>query len=646
MDYQYETDSRSFKLRQEGKEYILSLSIVGDFLRFSGQKNLGKDCDFYETDFSLDDLREINRYFLIISSIKEAQNELIKAIEKQQVGIENDQNLLKIIFYMAIGTDKIVIRISLEKKDSAFKKIKNPEEQEPFTGTVHLKNRGNYPEDEHRINILEENNEKLKISQSNLISDMQKLLNISQQLLKETNILYEENAKLNIRIQKMQKDTFDINIEIDSLREEEKSLNEENLKLKNYNSELEMYLEQKKEYLRKNYQENKKKKKIKEEDLDLGNGPKAISSRYDEAQIKTYIPRPSAKPKSLAYDEGLFTSPRVPFYYTEKRIAQYLNNNLNSDKINYSDIDINDENKFKNSFIKNNNNEYNLNNISYNTYNKKIYGNEIYNTQYNINDKSPEDNRKKKQAKTVTDNQIGKQTNGRIIEKQNDNEEENMVRNTDSYYEQSQSHMEGENNRVTESLPSNIQESQSHILNQTETEPEKNFNYINSEIIKNPKEEEMILNKINTNGKDINFNLIYKAINDTDCAQAFHQKCDKARRTLVLIETIDEKRFGGFTTESWEGDGIDKIDKEAFVFSLDKMKIYNIISEQPAIGCYPNYGPVFLGCQIKVNDNFFVKGGTTYKKNTNYATNSDYELNDGVKFYGIKDIEVFEVNFI
>ena len=221
-----------------------------------------------------------------------------------------------------------------------------------------------------------------------------------------------------------------------------------------------------------------------------------------------------------------------------------------------------------------------------------------------------------------------------------------MVRNTDSYYEQSQSHMEGENNRVTESLPSNIQESQSHILNQTETEPEKNFNYINSEIIKNPKEEEMILNKINTNGKDINFNLIYKAINDTDCAQAFHQKCDKARRTLVLIETIDEKRFGGFTTESWEGDGIDKIDKEAFVFSLDKMKIYNIISEQPAIGCYPNYGPVFLGCQIKVNDNFFVKGGTTYKKNTNYATNSDYELNDGVKFYGIKDIEVFEVNFI
>ena len=43
MDYQYERDTRTFKLRQEGKEYILSLSLVGDFLRLSGQENIGKD---------------------------------------------------------------------------------------------------------------------------------------------------------------------------------------------------------------------------------------------------------------------------------------------------------------------------------------------------------------------------------------------------------------------------------------------------------------------------------------------------------------------------------------------------------------------------------------------------------------------------
>lgn len=141
-------------------------------------------------------------------------------------------------------------------------------------------------------------------------------------------------------------------------------------------------------------------------------------------------------------------------------------------------------------------------------------------------------------------------------------------------------------------------------------------------------------------------NLIYKATLNTDRAEIFHQKCDRAQRTLVVIETINNRRFGGYTTQSWAGDGIDKDDEEAFVFSLDKLQIYNIISGQPAIGCYPKYGPVFLGCQIKVNDNFFVKGGTTYRKNTNYAINSDFELNDGIKFFGIKDIEVFEVNLI
>ena len=156
----------------------------------------------------------------------------------------------------------------------------------------------------------------------------------------------------------------------------------------------------------------------------------------------------------------------------------------------------------------------------------------------------------------------------------------------------------------------------------------------------------MLLNKLGKQGKNIKLKLLYKATIDSDKAEIFHKKCDKAKTSLVIIETINGMRFGGYTTQSWEGDGIDKKDDNAFVFSLDKLQIYNIISGQPAIGCYPKYGPVFLGCQIKVNDNFFVKGGTTYRRNANYAINSDFELNDGIKFFGIKDLEVFEVTLI
>ena len=633
MDFN-EGNTRIFKLRQEGKEYIISLSIIEEFVRISGQEYLGKESNFYETEFSLADLSSINRYFLIMNSIQEAQNELIKAIEKQKVGIEFNKDVLKIIFYIVIGTDKIIFKLPLARRDNIYKRIKKPEEQEPFSGTIQLKNRGNYPEDEQRISILEKNNEQLKISQYNLITDIQKLLELSEKLKKEINLLNEENAKLGVRLQQIQKENYERNIEVDVLKDEEQALNEENIKLRNYNEDLEKVLDQKKENLKRNYMESME-KKYQKDVADSGNGPKAISSRYDEALIKTYIPRVTAKPISDAYDEAMLANSRPPFYYTEKRITQYLANN-NMDRLNRTDININIPNNIKNrGSFRTNNNDYNPNNLSYNTYNKvfdneKLNGNDSYNNFSDVYYKEPENNQRRKKKKLPAYE--------RISERTNDYEEDNnnYIQDNNISYNHSQKDKEM-------STYSEYQE-RSHILEHSELKDD--LNYIKSEIIKSGTEEEMLLNKINRHGKNIHFNLIYKAINDTDRAEIFHEKCDKAERTLVLVETIDEKRFGGYTTQSWEGNGIDKKDDEAFVFSLDKLQIYNIITGQPAIGCYPKYGPVFLGCQIKVNDNFFVKGGTTYKKNTNYATNSDFELNNGVKFYGIKDIEVFEVNLI
>ena len=636
----YERDTRIFKLKQDGKEYILSLSIVEYFVRISGQENIEKEGNFFESDFSLEDLSKINRYFIIMHSIEEAQIELIKAIEKQKVGIETGNNILKIIFYMAIGTDNIIVKIPLKKKDFKFNIIKNPEEIEPFNGNL-VKNRGNYPEDEKRITFLEKNSENLKKSQYNIMTEIQKLLSITEKLKKETNLLFEENAKLNVRLQFIKKENFERNLEVEALKEEEQALYSENIKLQNYNKDLEKILAQKKENLRKNFQENLQ-KKAQNDDIDQGNGPKALASRYDKAPIKTYIPRPSAKPISDAYDEGMMINSRPPFYYKEKKITSIINNNnlLNNDKLNYTDInvDYNNNNYYQNrgSYRTNYNDyyEYNPNNYSYNTYNKvfdnKIYDSDSYNNYSDAYYKEPENNQRKQKKIPGYE---------RISEKTNDYEEE---KRESSYYPSKRT---TENIRVTESQTSEYRESQA-LVNQSEITEAKDLKYIKSEIIRTSLEEDMLLNKINKHGKDIQFNLIYKAINDTDRAEVFHQKCDNATRTLILIETINDKRFGGFTTQPWGGDGIDKNDDEAFIFSLDKLQVYNIISGQPAIGCYPKYGPVFLGCQIKVNDNFLVKGGTTYKKNINYATNADFELNDGIKFYGIKDIEVFEVNLI
>ena len=147
-------------------------------------------------------------------------------------------------------------------------------------------------------------------------------------------------------------------------------------------------------------------------------------------------------------------------------------------------------------------------------------------------------------------------------------------------------------------------------------------------------------------GKGAVFNLVYKASEHGDKAKSFHEKCDELNMSLVLIETHKGIRFGGFTTKSWGGYCIKKIDNNAFVFSLERKKIYDVYINEPAIGCYPNFGPVFLGCQIRIYDSFFNNGGTTCRKGLNYNTKKDYEINNGEQLLFIKDIEVYRIEAI
>ena len=144
----------------------------------------------------------------------------------------------------------------------------------------------------------------------------------------------------------------------------------------------------------------------------------------------------------------------------------------------------------------------------------------------------------------------------------------------------------------------------------------------------------------------VKFNIIYRASEHGDKAKIFHQKCDNHQMTLVLVETTKGRRFGGFTTKTWDGNCVKKIDNDAFVFSLDKHKIYDVHKNEFAIGGYPKFGPVFFGCQIRIYDEFFKKGGTTCHRALNYKTKEDYELNSGEQTYIVKEIEVYDIEVI
>ena len=174
---------------------------------------------------------------------------------------------------------------------------------------------------------------------------------------------------------------------------------------------------------------------------------------------------------------------------------------------------------------------------------------------------------------------------------------------------------------------------------------QQNPRIVRGEIIKDNRELEFLAKTICKDNRKITLNLLYKATIDGDKAKTFHQRCDSAKSTVVLVKSDKDKRFGGFTNCSWESEGasIEKEDKDAFVFSLDKMKKYDVIPYEKAIACYPNYGPIFLGCQLRIYDNAFEKGGSTYFKGANYYTEEDFELSGGEKTFKVKEIEVYGV---
>ena len=152
-------------------------------------------------------------------------------------------------------------------------------------------------------------------------------------------------------------------------------------------------------------------------------------------------------------------------------------------------------------------------------------------------------------------------------------------------------------------------------------------------------------------GKNVIYNLLYRKSRDSDKASVFHSKCDKIRGTLILIKTVDNLKFGGYTNETWEGDNVQKADNTAFIFSLNNNKAYKIKKNKKAIFCSPLYGPCFCGnnaATIIIHDNSDKEGGECSKAiDSNYdGFVDDYEINRGKSKFKISDIEVFKVTIV
>ena len=172
-------------------------------------------------------------------------------------------------------------------------------------------------------------------------------------------------------------------------------------------------------------------------------------------------------------------------------------------------------------------------------------------------------------------------------------------------------------------------------------------------IIKEMKDIDFIIKKINLlyveqELKFKNINLLYSASDDGDACTIFHSMCDGISPLLIFIKTKKGLRFGGFTSVPFECSTTykGKIDDNAFIFSLDKKKIYEVEKGAKAICCNKNYGPVFYGyeyCNIYLVGNLLNVEGNVAKKGDRFNTTEDYELNGGEKKFMAEEVEVFQV---
>ena len=175
----------------------------------------------------------------------------------------------------------------------------------------------------------------------------------------------------------------------------------------------------------------------------------------------------------------------------------------------------------------------------------------------------------------------------------------------------------------------------------------------NTKIMNHIKEFNFLIKKINknisyTSKQFYNMKLIYRATDDGDKAEIFHQKCDNISPILIMIKTDQHRRFGGFTQTFFESTEkpVGKLDGSAFIFSLDKLKSYDVQEGQNPICTCKNKGPIFYGNEcsnIYLSDNFFSKKGNVARKGDRFNTNEDYEINFGKPRFLTREIEAYQI---
>ena len=208
------------------------------------------------------------------------------------------------------------------------------------------------------------------------------------------------------------------------------------------------------------------------------------------------------------------------------------------------------------------------------------------------------------------------------------------------------------NNRITE-LEKKVNKLEEYIpiMNEYKLEKEKEKQKQKEKILEgfkdsnivNKEEQKAIYNWLDKKPKNIK--LLLDSKKDGDRTSTFYGKCSGKSPTLILVKTKDGNKFGGYTSIPWKNNGGTQTDKQSFIFSLNKMKKYEVIKPENAIETSIDYFAFGGGTSDFYIEDKCHSHTENYCNSSlkTYNTSEQYELNGGNRDFTVSSYEVYYI---
>jgi predicted nucleic acid-binding Zn-ribbon protein len=173
----------------------------------------------------------------------------------------------------------------------------------------------------------------------------------------------------------------------------------------------------------------------------------------------------------------------------------------------------------------------------------------------------------------------------------------------------------------------------------------------NSSIFQKSEEIQLLSNSISQD-RDVSFKLVYSSKLYGENSQKLKAAYIGVKDILVIVKTKKNKRFGGYAHESFEDKEFQKKDSRAFLFNLDKMKIYKSRGTAHTIWNFNLDSIDFgYGTDLRIFHNFLSNENYTNQNHSNDSSDHDFEYDEetfalnGEKYFEILYLEIYKVNF-